>query len=237
MQDTSWTVLFADPELDPRRLLPLVAQPGDPEYRSYGIKEMLPVLWENPSKALFALACPQLGSLLEAAEAAWLKQQILLHNEKVRALVSATARERAVALLAEVMVSTKVVLHPFIHALWAGHAQWPYFHVPVGSNWPHGEWRGLFNQMVQGEGSTLEYSAFMSLAQLQYAVVNLGWCFLGAVRARALLEAPRCVHSEEIVYPALRTLRLQHATQLNLLAHVLEGVPLDYATLCDSQAI
>ncbi len=228
---TNWIPLFADPNLDPKALLPLLDQTGlGLSVEGNQARHYFQSLWENPAFALAALELPELGGLSPLVESAWIGHQQYYLNEEIAAVKVPNAKERILAHLTYVFDNCQYTFAPFLQVLWSGRNRFPLFLNPYGSAWPQEQWWTLLDYNRWGEISTLEDSAARALVPLQYDIADL-WVLQTAIRAEALVGCARMSKWKDTRELSLPRKRLRLAVDRHLLAHLSQGVPLDWTLL------
>ena len=242
-----WEAIFADPELTPESLLPLLVETirskgmraKDGVQHGYKLSEAglgaqrhFPVLWKNPSFSLMPLALPALGVLHGFVEEAWLEQQAKITDEEFCVLVRSQVRERAMPVLAETMRLAAKNMHPLVSILWAGRATWPCFEVGSTqySSKPQHEWETI---LAYGRGAKvhlMEANAFRSIVALMYPLTGPS-AYLHAIIALSLVGCPPLVSEVNLSRLTLAEKRLYRLADLHLLDHLRNGTKLNYVTL------
>ena len=238
---TKWPEVFANPEIDPAALLPLV---GECAFNHKGIPQQwhskqgaaawmhLHVLWENPAFALMPLDTPELGVLVEPTERCWLESQFGPMRQAFGKAIGDTTRWRSMLLLEEVMAKAAHLIHPMISGIWTMRANFPYFHIESGfsASWPDSEWQKILRYSRYGQVTSLEYSAASAIFALQYDLLD-PWVYLSAVRAKCLMGRKPSLHREELIEETTQQSRLARTARLHLIDHLKNKTPLDWDVL------
>ena len=239
---TNWPEVFANPEIDPAALLPLVAEcvsnhRGIPQawYSEQGRHAWaaLPVLWENPAFALLPLDTPALGVLVEPTERCWLEAQFGPMRQAFTKAIGDTIRWRSMLLIEEVMAKAAHLIHPLLTGLWTMRASFPYFHIDGGfaAAWPDSEWQKILRHNRYGCATSLEFSAASAIFALQYDLLD-PWVYLSAVRAKCLMSRPPRLHRDEIAAEeTTQQRRLSRIARLHLIDHLRTNAFLDWDIL------
>jgi len=240
-----WVEIFADPELTPAALRPLLVESvrktknGVESYYTLSddgreAKVHFAKLWENPSFSLMSLEMPALSALQEVVEEVWLDAQNKIKDEELCNLIRPQVRERTMPLLEETMALAAKDMHPLVSILWAGRQTWPCF-VEGDTQYrskPKREWEAILTQARNNHAHLMEFNAFLSIVNLMYPQPGPS-AYFGALVARALVGCVPLLF-EEGSRPARLTLvqkRLFHLADQHLLRHLQTGAPLHYGVL------